>query len=100
MSEQTIIALVAALFGGGGLKALEHILNRNKEKTDLATQLRDELRNEVNSLKEEVRGIDDDLDNWRKRYFRLLSYYHKLKVLCIAGGIEVPEFTEETEDSE
>lgn len=100
MSEQTIIALIAALFGGGGLKALEHILNRNKERTDLATQLRDELRGEVNSLKEEVRTIDDDLDHWRKRYYRLLAHYHEVRSACIDGGIQVPRFEEDLRKEE
>lgn len=92
MTETTIVALVAALFGGGGLKFLEHILNRNKERADLATQLRDELRSEVNSLKDEVKGVDDALDEWRKRYYRLLAHYHEMRVSCIESGVKLPEF--------
>lgn len=100
MSETTIIALVAALFGGGGLKFLEHILNRNKERADLATELRNELRTEVTALREEVKGVDDALDAARRRYFRLLANYHELRASCVEGGIKVPPFKDDDEDKE
>lgn len=95
VSEQTIIALLAALFGGGGLKFIEHMLNRNKERTDLATQLREELRVEVNNLKEEVKDIDGSLESWKKKYYKLLTHYHKMRIACISAGVEIPDYDEE-----
>lgn len=100
MSESTIIALIAALFGGGGLKFLEHILSRNKEKTDLATQLRDELRTEVGSLRDEMRAVETDLDKWKNRYYRLLAYVNEMRVKCITAGVDVPAFDEELDKEE
>lgn len=100
MSESTIIALVAALFGGGGLKFLEHILSRNKDRTDLATQLRNELRGEVTALRDEMRQIEAELDKWKARYYRLLAFMNDIRIRCIGAGIDVPAFDEELDKGE
>lgn len=100
MSEQTIVALAAAIFGGGGLKLIEHLLSRSKTRVDLAAELRNELRTEVNNLKSEVKDVDQSLDMWRGRYYRLLRHYHDVRARCVAAGIEMPEFIEEHETKE
>lgn len=100
MSEQTLVALAAAIFGGGGLKLIEHILSRSKTRIDLAGELRNELRTEVNNLKDEVREVDHSLDEWKGRYYRLLRHYHDIRATCIAQGIDVPEFIEENKIKE
>lgn len=95
MNEQTIVALAAALFGGGGLKLIEHFLTRSKTRVDLAAQLRNELRTEINGLRQEVKEVDDSLDDWKRRYYRLLGHYHDIRAKCVAGGVDVPEFVED-----
>lgn len=92
MSE-ALIALMAALFGGAGLKIIEKVLGRNKERVDIATQLRDELRTEIGALKEELRHIDENLDQWKRRYYSLLQHYNDIRVKCASAGVKVEPFT-------
>jgi len=83
MSEG-VLALIATLFGATGLKVVEYLLSRNQVKADMDAALRKELRLDVESLREELKGLkteldekQDDLDKWRERYFRIVSELYK-----------------------
>lgn len=69
--ELAIIALIGTLFGGAGLKVIEHFLNRKGDKEDHATQLRNELRTDLARYKEEVREEAQDADKWQAAYYEL-----------------------------
>jgi seryl-tRNA synthetase len=94
------IALVAALFGGVGLKIIESLLNRSNAKNDLQTQMRSELRTDVISLKDELDEIENRLDEWKKKYYRLFFAFNELAVVALAAGLEeeVARIREEVED--
>jgi len=64
------LALAGALFGGGGLKVIEHFLGRNKVKADIATQLRDELRKDIKDLQNRVDELEAENEKWRARAFK------------------------------
>lgn len=78
MSEAWI-ALLAAALGGVGLKIVESLLGRSKDRVDLATQIRDELRNEIQNLRNELRAVEDRLDNSRSMYYAILHAYNVAK---------------------
>lgn len=69
--ESAWIPLAGALFGGVGLKMLEHWLGRSKMKIDEATKIRDELRVEITALREEIKKVELESDIWRDRYYTL-----------------------------
>lgn len=73
------IALIGTLCGGIGLKVLEHWLGKSKYRSDEATQIRSELRQEVSSQKEEVRLLSTERDAWRKQYYDLRDKYTVLR---------------------
>jgi predicted nuclease with TOPRIM domain len=75
------IALIGTLCGGVGLKLLEHFLGKSKAKADTATQMRNELRVEVTSQKDEIRLLEEDLDKWKKEYYDLRDKYAELNTL-------------------
>jgi hypothetical protein len=79
-------ALIAAIFGGVGLKVIESVLNRSKVKNDLQAQMRLELRTDVVSLKEELDRIEVSLDEWKKKYYRLLLSFNELVVMARSGA--------------
>lgn len=81
-----ILALVAALFGGVGLKIVESLVNRSKVKNDLQAQMRSELRKDVMSLKDELEDIENSLDQWKKKYYSLLLSFNELVILAKAGA--------------
>lgn len=73
--SQAWIALLGTIFGGAGFKIIEHWLSRNQRTDDTATKLRDELREEVKSLREELRKVEADLDTWRGKYYELMEQF-------------------------
>lgn len=83
----SVLALIAAVFGGVGLKVLEKALNRGKEKMDLAAQIRAELRSdqaalrkEIENFRVEVKHLEDQLDKWRTKYYELLEQFYVLGI--------------------
>jgi len=73
------IAVIGTVFGGAGLKGIESVLSRGKNKQDYAIKLREELREEIRVLKEELARIDHDLDEWKNKYYALLDDFIKAK---------------------
>ena len=86
MTEPTL-ALVAAIFGGVGLKVIESLLDRSKVKNNLESQMRAELRGDVVSLKDELDKIELALDVWKKKYYSLLVGFNELSVLASTNGL-------------
>lgn len=72
-----LLALIGTIFGGVGLKVVEALLNRSKTQSDLASQIRQELREEVQGLREELRRVEGELDNWKFKYYELLDQFYK-----------------------
>lgn len=73
------IALIGTLCGGVGLKLAEHWLGRNKVRTDDAARIRDELRLEITTQREEIRQLELDANKWREEYFNLKEKYINLQ---------------------
>lgn len=72
------IALIGTIFGGVGLKVLEHWLGKSKVKIDEASKLRDELRIEITAQREEIKALESEVDRWRKDYYDLRDKYATL----------------------
>ena len=67
------IALAGTVFGGVGLKVVEHWLGRNKIRLDDAQQIRNELRLEITSQREEIAQLEETANKWREEYFKVLE---------------------------
>jgi len=78
--SQAWLALIGAILGGSGLKFIEHYLSRPKIKDDSATAFRNELREEVKNLRDELRKTEVELDTWRAKYYALLEEFSKAKI--------------------
>jgi septation ring formation regulator EzrA len=66
-----VLALLGAILGGSGLKIVEHSLNRSKSRNESEASMRAELREEIKSLREELRKVQAELDSWRIKYYEL-----------------------------
>lgn len=73
--DPTVVALVGTIMGGVGLKVAEHWLGRNKVKVDDAARMRDELRLEITSQKEEITKLEADAVKWRNEYYAMYDKY-------------------------
>lgn len=85
METEAYLALAGTVFGGVGLKIVEAVLGRSKNKNDGQHVFREELRaelaalrTEAEKLRDESDELRDEIDTWRTRYFSLVS--------SIAGG--------------
>lgn len=74
------IAFLGAAFGGAGLKITEAWLGRNKVKIDDASQIRDELREEIKTQREEIRALEAEVHRWREEYYALRDKYLTLQL--------------------
>lgn len=72
------IALIGTLCGGLGLKLLEHWLGKSKVKMDEATRMRDELRTELNTQRDDIKALEAEVDKWRMDYYDLRDKYSEL----------------------
>lgn len=78
LSNPGVIALLGTLFGGAGLKFVEHWLNRKERVRDAGMALRDELRMEIDRLKEQMASaaaeeqrLEAEVERWRGMYYDL-----------------------------
>lgn len=78
-SNQAWLALAGALLGGSGLKFIEHLLNRGKTKDDSATAMRAELREDLKVTREELDRVENEVDEWRGKYYLLVEAYQNLR---------------------
>lgn len=73
--DPTVVALVGTIMGGVGLKVAEHWLSKGKVKVDDASRMRDELRLEITSLKEDQSKLEADAIKWRNDYYAMYEKY-------------------------
>jgi septal ring factor EnvC (AmiA/AmiB activator) len=71
------IALIGTVIATVGLKVTEHWLNRNKSSNDDAKQIRDELRTQVVTQKEEIERLEAEVEAWRTKYYDLRDQFMK-----------------------
>lgn len=83
--------MVAALFGGAGLKLIEEWLGRRVRRSEKEWEyqireleelqkVRAELREEVVSLRAEIRQVREELDQWRDKYYELEEMKNDLQL--------------------
>lgn len=72
------VALMGTIFGGAGLKIIEHRLGKAKERSTEAQSMRDELRKEIESLRTQLanaaveeKRLEAEIDKWRAMYYDL-----------------------------
>lgn len=73
------IALTGTVAGSVGLRVVEHFLTRNKVKVDDAARIRDELRLEITTQREEIKQLEADAIKWRDEYYNLRDKYVELQ---------------------
>lgn len=85
--SEPILALLAAIFGGAGLKIIESLLSRSSRRADIAKEIRDELRGEVEGLRKQLAAIEQRLDRWKRQYYDLYVAFNELVVVAMNAGL-------------
>lgn len=73
------IAVIGTVAGGVILKVTEKYLGRNREKKDDAKQIREELRLTVSDQKADLKELEDEVNEWRSKYYDLRDSYVKIQ---------------------
>ncbi len=73
--EPAWIAAIATAGGAIAIKVAEKIMNRTKETTDDARLMRNELREQIVSQKEDIIRLESELEEWRDKYYDLRDSY-------------------------
>lgn len=71
--NEAYLSLAGTIFGGVGLKIVESFVSKKKRREDVATNLRNELRTENQSLRDELHRMESSVDEWRDKYYALIS---------------------------
>ena len=66
-----LVGLAAAVTGTIGGKFLDNYMQKRKMGMDLASQIRSEQRAEVLTLRSELGDAEEQLDEWKEKYFEL-----------------------------
>lgn len=85
--SEPVLALLAAIFGGAGLKVIETLLSRSSKRADIAKEIRDELRGEVDGLRKQLSAIEQRLDRWKRQYYDLYVAFNELVVIALGAGL-------------
>lgn len=74
-----VIALLGTLFGGAGFKILEHFLSKTQLKDNTASNLRTELRTEIDRRDEEVKYYREELSKGEEAFDLLREKYYTVR---------------------
>lgn len=78
--DPAVLTLIGTLCGGIGLKVTEHFFSRNKSRFDDASRIRDELRMEITSQREEIERLETERDKYRDSYYDLREQFSKVQI--------------------
>lgn len=67
------IALIGTIIATVGVKILERWLGKKDRNSTDAAQIRSELREQITTAKEEIRRLEDELDEWRAKYYAAIE---------------------------
>lgn len=86
ISPAVYIGFAATVFGGAGLKVVESLLSKSKDKADDAREIRDELRLEISALREQVKEnsatqdeLEKEIESWRGKYYELFVEHARVQ---------------------
>lgn len=75
-----ILALIGTIIGSIGLKLLENYLRRERNKVSDATQIRAELRQQIDACRREVELAEAEAEKWRGLYYDLRDEHINTKI--------------------
>lgn len=85
--DPTWIAMLGTVCGGVGLKISEKWLNHAKDKRDD----RKEFREEIKELQDRLDNVEDDLAEWRGKYYAAQEQILILKAMMVGAGLTIPD---------
>jgi uncharacterized membrane protein (DUF106 family) len=88
----TLYAIVAGLIIGTVVKIINKVLDRNKNRLDEHLSLRKELREELDAVKKELYALQDEVDQWKEKYYAQLQLTAELRLAITQLTDELEEY--------
>ncbi|ASZ75004.1 hypothetical protein FDI69_gp182 [Rhodococcus phage Trina] len=108
MSDTVVVAVigvVSTIAAGGLLEIVKKSLSKAKDKTDADSGLRSELRqdletkrDELLALKKELKELEIESDKWRQDYWTLYALFFQLKLIATKLTQNDPELKQQIEN--
>ena len=89
--NSAIYGTIGALLAGSVIKLANKLLDRKKENLEEHLLLRKELREELDTVKEELYELQKALDEWKEKYYHQVELTNELK-------LEVQKLTDEVSE--
>ncbi len=90
--NSAIIAALGALVVGVLMKFVSKLTDKRKDTLNEHLELRRELREELDAVKEEISILQKELDEWREKYYHQLEVTTLLQAELAALRLELSDY--------
>lgn len=87
-----LYATVAGFVVGALIKLINRFADRDKNQLEVHVTLRKELREELDVVKAEVRRLQEELDEWKEKYYTQVELTNELKLSILALNEEINDY--------
>lgn len=91
--SSAIIAAFGALIVGVFMKFISKLTDKRKDALNEHLELRRELREELDAVKEEISTLQKELDEWREKYYHQVEVTTLLQAELAAMRLELSDYT-------
>lgn len=90
--DSILVATVAGFLVGAVIKFANKLFDSKKEELNEHIVLRKELREELDAVKEELYKLQQELNDWREKYYAQVELTNKLKLDILQLTDELTEY--------
>lgn len=87
-----VYGTVGALVAGAAIQFFNKLGNKSKEELEEHIALRKELREELDSVKDELHMLQQSLDEWKEKYYHQVELTNQLKLEVSKLNDELTEY--------
>lgn len=91
--NSAIIAAIGALIVGVVMKFASKVTDKRRDALTEHLELRKELREELDAVKAEISTLQQELDEWREKYYHQVEVTTLLQAELAAMRIEMSNYT-------
>ena len=91
--NSAVIAALGAFVFGVAMKVISKITDKRKDALTEHLELRRELREELDAVKEEISILQKELNDWREKYYHQVEVTTMLQAELVALRIELSNYT-------
>jgi predicted nuclease with TOPRIM domain len=97
--NSALYAAIAALIISGVLKLVNNFYDKDKNKLEMHLSLRKELREELDIVKAELNRLQEELDEWKHKYFQQVELTNELKLAILTLNEELSDYKNNSTDT-